>query len=524
MTNQALHHRADSRIAAPVSRVRAALPSGGPRVLWPPAPHASKPPLVFSSIQFVFLFLPLALGLYWIAPRRARNLMLLALSLFFYASGEAHHLWLLLALIAINYTAGHAIEAARSPARRRAALTVAIAADLAALGWFKYAGFFATAVFPLAHVAAWQGIVLPLGISFYVFHNISYVMDVYRGTARARRNPIDFALYISFFPQVIAGPIIRYHDIAPALDDRHVRLEDFASGMERFVVGMAKKMVIANPLGATADRVFALPTATLATSDAWLGLLCYTLQIYFDFSGYSDMAIGLARMFGFEFLENFNYPYVARTIQEFWRRWHISLSNWFRDYLYIPLGGSRCGAARTYFNLATVFLLCGLWHGAAWTFIVWGAIHGFFLALERAGLGRLLLRAPVFVARAYTLGVVAFAWVVFRSETLAGAIGYYGALLRPFRPDAFPQVYPGNFTWLILVCAVIGATGSFTWLTRDWRARAGQLRGRVDPALAEVRDGALVLGVRNAMLLGLMVLSFLQLAGDVYNPFIYFRF
>ncbi len=479
--------------------------------------------MVFSSIQFIFVFLPLALALYWAAPRRGRNAALLALSLFFYASGEARHLWLLLALIGVNYVAGHTIEAGRGVSRR-IALTAAIGLDLAALGWFKYAGFLASALAPLSHAAMWQGLVLPLGISFYVFHNISYVVDVYRGTARARRNPIDFALYIAFFPQVIAGPIVRYHDIAGALDHRRVRLEDFASGLERFTVGLAKKMVLANPLGDIADRVFALPIGTLATSDAWLGLLCYTLQIYFDFSGYSDMAIGLARMFGFEFLENFNYPYVARSVQEFWRRWHISLSNWFRDYLYIPLGGSRHGAARTYLNLTIVFLLCGLWHGATWTFIAWGAIHGGFLAIERAGLGRMLARAPAIVSRAYTLAVVALAWVVFRSETLAGALGYYGALVHPLRAGTYSQVYPGNVTWLVLGCALIGATGAFTRLTRDWRARAGQLRGRVDPALAHMPESAMVLGARNAVLLGLMFLSFLQLASAVYNPFIYFRF
>ncbi len=480
--------------------------------------------MVFSSIQFIFVFLPLALALYWIAPRPGRNLMLLALSLFFYASGEAHHLWLLLALIAVNYAAGLVIEDALSPLWRRLAVGIAVAIDLFALAWFKYAGFLATALAPLSHAAMWQAIVLPLGISFYVFHNISYVVDIYRRTAPARRNPIDFALYISFFPQVIAGPIIRYHDIAGALDHRRVRVEDFSSGLERFVVGLAKKMVLANPLGETADRVFALPTHTLATSDAWLGLICYSLQIYFDFSGYSDMAIGLARMFGFEFLENFNYPYVSRSIQEFWRRWHISLSNWFRDYLYIPLGGSRQGTLRTCLNLAVVFLLCGLWHGANWTFVAWGAMHGVFLGIERAGLGRLLARAPSLLARAYTLAVVAFAWVLFRSETVTDALGYYRALLRPLRSEAFRQVYPGNFTWLILACALIGATGAMSWLTRDWRARAGQLRGRVDPALAHVREGAPVLAARNVVLLGLMVLSFLQLASAVYNPFIYFRF
>jgi len=490
----------------------------------PRASRRGRAALVFSSIQFIFVFLPFALALYWIAPRPGRNAMLLALSLFFYASGEAQHLWLLLSLIAVNYVAGLAIEASRSALRRRLAVGVAVAADLAALGWFKYAGFLATSLAPLSHVAMWQGIVLPLGISFYAFHNISYVVDIYRRTAPARRNPIDFALYIAFFPQVIAGPIVRYHDIASALDHRRVRVEDFASGLERFVVGLAKKMVLANPLGETADRDFALPAATLATSDAWLGIICYSLQIYFDFSGYSDMAIGLARMFGFEFLENFNYPYVSRSIQEFWRRWHISLSNWFRDYLYIPLGGSRHGTARTCANLAIVFLLCGLWHGANWTFVAWGAMHGAFLGIERAGLGRLIARLPTVLARVYTLAVVAFAWVLFRSDTVTDAFGFYRALLRPFRAEAYRQIYPGNVTWLVLGCALIGATGAMSWLTRDWRARAGQLRGRVDPTFAHVREGALVLSARTVILLGLMVLSFLQLASAVYNPFIYFRF
>ncbi len=478
--------------------------------------------MVFSSIQFIFLFLPLALVLYWAVPWRWQNLMLLALSLFFYSSGEAHHLWLLLALIVVNFAAGHAIEARRGIGRQLA-LAAAIAVDLAALGWFKYAGFVAGALSPIVHFAAWQAILLPLGISFYVFHNISYVVDVYRGVAKARRNPVDFALYISFFPQVIAGPIVRYHDIAPALDERHVRMPDFASGLERFVTGLAKKMVVANPLGEIADKAFALPVTTLSTPDAWLGLICYTLQIYFDFSGYSDMAIGLARMFGFEFLENFNYPYVSRSIQEFWRRWHISLSNWFRDYLYIPMGGNRRGATRTYFNLVIVFLLCGLWHGAAWTFVAWGVIHGFFLAVERAGLGGLLKRAPGLVARFYTLLVVMLAWVTFRADNFSEAIGYYRSLVYP-RAGTFAQIYPGNFTWVVLVCALIGATGCFSWLTRDWRARAGQLRGRVDPGLAKMAENPAVLGVRGVVMLGLMFLSFLQLTTAVYNPFIYFRF
>jgi alginate O-acetyltransferase complex protein AlgI len=483
--------------------------------------------VVFSSPQFLFLFLPLCLVVYPLAPRGGRNLVLLLLSLLFYAWGEAAHLWLLLALIAVNWTAGLAIARNGRVRDRRLAAAAAIAIDLAALVWFKYAMFLGHNLtrFGVSSTAL-TGIVLPLGISFFVFHNISYIVDVYRGVAPPRRSPIDFALYISFFPQLIAGPIVRYHDIADALDRRRVTPEKFASGIERFLAGLAKKTLLANPLGATVDSIFALPRPQLSAGVAWLGIVCYALQIYLDFSGYSDMAIGLARLFGFEFLENFNYPYISASIQEFWRRWHISLSNWFREYVYIPLGGNRGGPARTYANLLIVFVLCGFWHGANWTFLVWGLIHGAFLALERAGLGRLISRAPRLVAHMYTLLVVLFAWVWFRSESLVMASRYLRAML------GFSHVTAGRpllsfldrETVLALVIGAAISTPLFSWITRDWRARARQWQGAVDRSLIHVADGVAVLGARNLLLAFFLFLSLLQLASAAYNPFIYFRF
>lgn len=483
--------------------------------------------MVFSSPQFLFLFLPIALVLYGSSPKRGGNLVLLLVSLLFYAWGEAAHLWVLLLLIALNWAAGLVIARDPRALQRRLAVTAAIAIDLAALVWFKYAMFLGhnVARFGVASTAL-TGIVLPLGISFFVFHNISYVVDVYRRVAPPRRNPIDFALYIAFFPQLIAGPIIRYHDIAAQLDRRRVTPAGFASGVERFLAGFAKKMLLANPLAITADRIFALPHQSLPPGVAWLGLACYTLQIYFDFSGYSDMAIGLARMFGFEFLENFNYPYISASIQEFWRRWHISLSNWFRDYVYIPLGGNRFGPVRTYRNLVLVFLLCGFWHGANWTFLVWGMIHGTFLVVERAGVGVLLARAPRVLGHAYALFVVALAWVFFRCDSLPAAGRYLRALagLSHVSGGLPLPYYLNRETALALLIGVVAATPAFSWITRDWRARAMQWRGAVDRSVLNAHDGAALIGARGVLLALFMSLSFLQLASAVYNPFIYFRF
>ena len=379
--------------------------------------------MVFASPIFLFLFLPLVLAAYFAMPRRSGNAVLLAASLVFYVWGEGTTIALLLASVAFNWVLGGKIGDAGDTATRHRWLTLAIAGNLALLAVFKYANFVVAnlsvvlGAFGLGTIAL-AAIPLPLGISFFTFHSISYLVDIHRRSAPAQARVDSFGLYILLFPQLIAGPIIRYKDITAQLAQREAHRSDFVEGVRRFVIGLGKKVLVANTLGNVADQVFTIAPQELNTPAAWLGIVCYTLQIYFDFSGYSDMAIGLMRMFGFRVLENFNYPYIAQSIREFWRRWHISLSNFFRDYLYIPLGGNQRGKVRAYLNLSIVFLLCGLWHGANWTFIVWGAWHGLFLVLEHAGLGDLLERAWRPLRHAYVLAAVVSGWVLFRCDTL----------------------------------------------------------------------------------------------------------
>src|SRR2546425_1448106 len=371
--------------------------------------------MVFASPIFLFLFLPLILATYFLLPRRWGNAALLVASLAFYVWGEGLYATIVITSIAFNWALGKRIGDAKDPRARRRWLALAVAGNLAVLAIFKYANFFVANLHAALGAHSWGAIAiaipLPLGISFFTFHSISYLVDIYRKNATAQRNIGSFALYILLFPQLIAGPIIRYKDIAQQIASRERRFADVAEGVRRFVIGLGKKVLIANTLGRVADQVFAIAPSELNTSVAWLGLVCYSLQIYFDFSGYSDMAIGMMRMFGFRVLENFNYPYISQSIREFWRRWHISLSNFFRDYLYIPLGGNRRGKVRGYANLVIVFLLCGLWHGANWTFILWGAWHGVFLVLERAGVEGALERTWRPLRHAYALAAVLGGWV-----------------------------------------------------------------------------------------------------------------
>jgi alginate O-acetyltransferase complex protein AlgI len=389
--------------------------------------------MVFSSIIFLYLFLPIVLGLYVLTSKRHRNLFLLLASLLFYAWGEELHLFILVASILINFSCGLLVENHRKSNTSRVYLIIAIVLNLGLLAFFKYANFVVTnlnsllAIFGIGpfHLAR---VHLPIGISFFTFQALSYVIDVYRQKIIAQRNIINLGVYISLFPQLIAGPIVRFAHIAKEIVDRSISRADFAEGVRRFLFGLGKKMLIANSVAKVADQVFSLPAVDLTTGLAWLGAVCYTLQIYFDFSGYSDMAIGLARIFGFHYLENFNYPYISRSIREFWRRWHISLSSWFRDYLYIPLGGNQKSSMRTYMNLVIVFLLCGLWHGASWNFAIWGLFHGLFLATERTFLGRGLNTLPRPFRHIYTLLVVVVGWVIFRTETMTHAVSYLYAM------------------------------------------------------------------------------------------------
>lgn len=494
--------------------------------------------MVFSTPIFLTLFLPLALVLCWTAGLAGRglpgerrwvpaNAALFLASLLFYFWGEGWGVAWLVASVAFNHGAALAIRALEGRSAKRVALAVAVAGDLALLGWFKYAGFAVRSIdlvpgvsIPVPEVA------LPLGISFYTFQAMSYVVDVYRGGAAPARSFLDFGCYLTMFPQLVAGPIVRWTDVALRLRERHVGLSRTASGLRRFLVGLAKKALVANTVADLADAVWAQAGAgrTVPASLAWLALLCYSLQIYYDFSGYSDMAIGIGRMFGFDFPENFLHPYGSRSVREFWRRWHVSLSSWFRDYLYIPLGGSRCGTVRACFNGLVVFALCGLWHGASPVFLAWGLWHGLFLTVERLAAGRRCRGGDsgtsargggawrTVAAHVYVVSVFGAGWLLFRSEGVADL----GVMLRSLA-GAGPVAPETAVLWLhvhpkLLLAVALGTVFSVPVLPA-LRARLGQW---LHPDLRWVVESAA------AAAMGFVSLAFL--VGGTYNPFLYFRF
>lgn len=470
--------------------------------------------MVFSSITFLFVFLPIVLlGHTLLRSTGGRNVFLLLMSLLFYAWGEGPIALVMLAAICVNHFAALWIARAPDPMRRKRRMTFTIAFDLSLLVVFKYANFIvdnlniALAAYSLKPLYI-PAVHLPIGISFFLFQGISYILDVYRHTTIAQTKWVRSALYISLFPQLIAGPIVRYTDVAEDMQERTVRRDAFAEGVQRFIIGLAKKVLLADTLGYIADQLFGAPVSALGASAAWLGVLCYAFQIYFDFSAYSDMAIGLGKMLGFHFPENFNYPYIASSVREFWRRWHISLSTWFRDYLYIPLGGSRGSARRTYFNLLIVFFLCGLWHGASWNFAAWGLLHGLFLALERAGLGRLLKQLPIALQHVYTLLVVLLGWVLFRAEDGAHAWQYLQAMAGG---NASPSYYAAfYFDAEIIGTLFLAALFSMP----VYPAVEAWLAQRC--AFAEA--------AKLLLLLCGFALSIILLINSSYHPFIYFRF
>lgn len=472
--------------------------------------------MVFSEPLFLLLFLPVLLAGHFLVRGRARNLVLLAGSLVFYAWDERVWVLVMLSSIGFNYVLGRGVDKRRGSRSGRGLLALAIVGNLGALIAFKYANFLAdnldlmTAAFGFPPLDL-QPIHLPIGISFFTFQALSYVIDVHRGQAPVQRNPLDLALYISLFPQLIAGPIVRYGGIAGQLRERVIDAQGFAQGVERFTIGLAKKMMIANPAGAIADSIFAVAAEDLSSPVAWLGIVCYSIQIYFDFSGYSDMAIGLGRMFGFRFPENFNYPYVSSSITEFWRRWHISLSSWFRDYLYIPLGGNRVSLGRTYANLLIVFVLCGFWHGASWNFLIWGLAHGALLVLERSGFSKVLDRLPAVIRRGYVLLAVMVAWVFFRAETLPEAFVYLGAMFGSGNSGVGNPIgfYVNSWTLIVLFAGVIGSGPFVPWI-----------RGEASTRLGAAYASGIWVTLISVLLLG----SLMFMAAGTYNPFIYFRF
>ena len=466
--------------------------------------------MVFTSAVFLGVFLPLLLAVYFLANEKARPYVLLVFSLLFYAWGEPTAIAVMLALMVLNYLLALGISAAGGRKWLSATLLgIAVCADLGALVAYKYIGFIVSNLLPAFSLLGVKmdvpQVALPIGISFYVFQIISYMVDVRRGTVEVQRNPFTFMLYVSLFPQLIAGPIVRYATIAQDLANRKADFDNIVAGFRRFTIGLAKKVLVADVMAGAVDVIFAAKVETIPGFYCWLGAIMYTLQIYFDFSGYSDMAIGLGRVFNFRFLENFDHPYASRSVQEFWRRWHISLSSWFRDYLYIPLGGNRKGTVRTYLNLFIVFLLCGFWHGAAWNFVVWGVYHGVGLVVERAGFGKVVKRFPKVVGNLYLMLFVVIGWVLFRAPDLGYAGAYIGNMFGG------GQAAFRSFTPLIdfisldkAVFMVIGIVASYPVF---------------EPMVRRVPEA-----VRLACGVLLFAVVFMLAMTSAYSPFIYFRF
>jgi len=467
--------------------------------------------VVFSSLSFLTLFLPLTILLYFAVPRRFRNLLLFLASLIFYAWGEPVYIVLMLFSSVVDYSHGLLMEKFDGrPGVRRALLISSVAINLSLLGFFKYAGLVVSTLnAALSLSIPVPSVALPVGISFYTFQTMSYSIDVYRRNCPAQRDPIAFGCYVTMFPQLIAGPIVRYVDVMREINDRRETFEGFFLGIRRFLVGLAKKLILANGVGMLWDSVSAQPAASLSALSAWLGVLAYAFQIYFDFSGYSDMAIGMGRMFGFQFPENFRYPYVSRSVSDFWRRWHITLSTWFREYLYIPLGGNRVSVPRNIFNLAVVWMATGLWHGASWNFLLWGAYFGAVLIAEKFLYGKALSRAPGFVGWAYTALVVLVGWVFFALDDLGRGAAYLGAMFGggAGAVDAYALRALLNYGAVLLLCAAAS-----TPLASGALERLRERRPRAHSALTY------------ALVIAGFALCLIYVVDAGYNPFLYFRF
>ncbi len=472
--------------------------------------------MVFSSVMFLFVYLVLVLGIYFVLPRRARNVFLLIVSLFFYAWGEPKLVFLMILSIVLNWVAGFMVDNYLKKEKIKSAkitLALFMAVDIAFLVFYKYTGFlfenvnalFGT-VLPLSDF--FKNIVMPIGISFYTFQMMSYVIDVYRRDTEVQKNIIDFGCYVSLFPQLIAGPIVQYKTIAKQLKTRRESLALFSQGAVRFIIGLSKKVFIANSCGFLSETIYKMDYASLPALTAFLGALAFSFQIYFDFSGYSDMAIGLGKMMGFEFLENFNYPYISKSVTDFWRRWHISLSTWFRDYVYITLGGNRNGRAKQIRNIAVVWVLTGIWHGASWNFVLWGAWFGVLLILEKLFLLKLLSRLPKFVGHAWALLCAYFGWVIFSHDKGFGELfDFVRALFG--KSGVFAD---SNTLWILSNYAllfVIAGVSSTPLVKNLWKK-------------IEIKPYAPVLRV--VCVFGLFFLCIAFTVASTYNPFIYFRF
>lgn len=492
--------------------------------------------MVFSSLIFLCIFLPIMIIGYYVLPKKCRNIYLLLGSLFFYAWGEPKYIFLMLASIVGNYLFGmliHYSAVKDNIALKKSVLAMTVAFNIGLLIYFKYFVLIMSTARDLFNEnIIVPEIALPIGISFFTFQGMSYVIDVYRQDyllkedgsriELVQKNPINLALYISMFPQLIAGPIVRYGDIKDYLKERKTDSDKFVSGIERFIVGLAKKVILANSLGEVADKIFTADVNYIGTACSWIGIVFFTIQIYFDFSGYSDMAIGLGRMFGFEFMENFNYPYISKSITEHWRRWHISLSTWFKDYVYIPLGGNRKG--NVYFNLFVVFLATGIWHGAAWGYLLWGLWHGLFSLIERyLRVKKVKIKAPGIIKWAYTMMVIFIGFVLFKLEELPPALEYLSVMFHIKKYDyvAFsPAFYLDNKVIFIFIVSVLAC---LPW-KEYYRKYADKNADTSVIKIMESCPSIVVESVKRVILVCLFVLSFMFIVNSTYNPFIYFRF
>ncbi len=475
--------------------------------------------MVFSSLLFLFYFLPAVLLLYFLVPKKLKNALLLVASLVFYAWGEPVYVVIMLAVIAVDYLHGRIIQRRKDTGDLRGAkiaLVSAVILNLAALGFFKYSNFL------IGNLNAIPGVdipvlklTLPIGISFYTFQSLSYVIDVYRGDVKAQRNIISFGAYVALFPQLIAGPIVQYKTIDRQLTERTENFDQFGDGVRRFVTGLGKKVLLANTIGLIWTQISAMNPADVPLLTAWIGILAFTFQIYFDFSGYSDMAIGLGQMFGFTFLENFNYPYMSKSITEFWRRWHISLSTWFRDYVYIPLGGNRRGLPIQIRNILIVWMLTGVWHGASWNFVAWGLFFGVLLTAEKLFLLKWLEKAPSFVSHLYTMLMVILSWALFAFDSLSAGFSYIGAMFGAHGAG----LYDSRSLYLLLTNGLLLLVGAIGCTSLPKRAVARLENGRL--ALSRPAISTIAAGV---VLLAISTLSVAYLVDASYNPFLYFRF
>jgi alginate O-acetyltransferase complex protein AlgI len=466
--------------------------------------------MVFSSVPFMFMYLPVVLLVYYIAPWKWRNLWLFVVNLLFYGWGERVYILLMLLCITVNFINGILIDKYRSDTRKaKLILVLNVVINIGMLVFFKYIDLIIETLRLIPGLSGLEtiGVTLPIGISFYTFQTMSYPIDVYRGDANVQKNFISFGTFVALFPQLIAGPIVRYKDVADQLNFRASSVDQFASGVRRFMIGLAKKTLIANNLGSLWDIYAAASASELTMLGSWLGIIAFSLQLYFDFSGYSDMAIGLGRMLGFEFLENFNYPYISKSITEFWRRWHMSLGTWFRDYVYIPLGGNRCSRRRQFFNILVVWALTGIWHGASWTFLLWGLYYALFLMVEKAFLLKRLERAPAILSHLYTLLIVIVGWAIFQLDSLEKCAIYLTAM---FGMGGAGFAVSSDLYYLLsyAVTFVIAIAAATPLGARLYNKAPEALRACASPALIVVA----------------LILATAYIVDGTYNPFLYFQF